>query len=137
MTDTIPLNAAYAIRAYAIQWIAERVDADCECSQSDVVAEIARRYPDLPAGTAEHLAERIMACWGMAGLDYEEAPTRPGSTSLREWYPVVRDGQLERVPFSDLTGPEMDGVIAGLKVQAQEAKRGAAALQGYLADGRA
>ena len=121
----IDLEVAYRIRAEAVAFIANYTGP--VLTTDIVAAEMRRLHPELSAEDALHLAERVDAFLGMTGLDYYEAPERPDG--LREWYPVRRDGRLQRVPVGEITGVEFSEIVA-------EEKRQFAELEAQIAETR-
>ena len=99
------LDRAYAIRAEMTAYINTEF-ADRSVPASAVAYEIKKRNPDLPHACAGQLVRRIFDHWGLPGLDYHEAPRVPDFESLRAWYPVHRDGKLQRVAPDELTEAE-------------------------------
>ena len=95
---------------------------------------MARLHPGLDQAEAERLERRVSVCWGQMGLNYEEAPLR--ADGLRQWYPVRRNGRLQRIPLPELTVRERDEIVAEMKSQAEHALARAAALQDGTGSGQ-
>ena len=112
----IDLETAYRIRAEAIAFINNA--AGVTLPSSAVAAKMRRLHPELTVGKAAHLAERVAACRGQTGLDYEEAPLR--ADGVRAWYPVRRNGRLQRIVIKYLTDAERAEIAAELKRRADE-----------------
>ena len=113
----IDLDLAYMIRADAIAFI-NNAGGVAALPASAVAAEMQRLHPELPAGEAAHLAGRVAAHWGQTGLDYEEAPMR--ADGVRKWYPVRRNGRLQRIAIKYVTVEELAGISSELKRQDEE-----------------
>jgi hypothetical protein len=113
------LDRAYAIRAEMIALINDKLDAREIVPEGEVIDSVLARHTDVPRDCVEHLAARVFKHWGMPGLDYHEAPIASGFTDMRAWYPVERNGRLERVAPDELFEAEFAFILRALREQAE------------------
>jgi hypothetical protein len=117
MTEPVSLDRAYAIRSEMIAFIEDQFHVgNLRMPQTEVVAEMRRRHPDVSLEWMAHFATRVAEHWGLPGLDYKEA-YRSRLSPIHLWYPVERDGQLQRVAFHDLTAAELAAMFDALREQ--------------------
>jgi hypothetical protein len=117
VTYRISLDRAYAIRSEMTAFIEDQFHVgNVRMPQTELVAEMLRRHPDVSRDSMDHFATRVAEHWGLPGLDYGEG-YRSKRSPIRLWYPVERDGELQRVAFHDLTAAELAAMIEALRRQ--------------------
>ena len=123
----IDLDIAYRIRAEMKAVVAANTRKPSAINPFILMRVMQRLHPSLSNAEAIHLAKRIYVCWGQLGLDYDEAPDR--ADGMKEWYPVMRDGRLQRVLCDDLSKDEFAAIVAGQQEQAEHLQAGRAATE--------